>query len=86
MTRRVDEKKFTEAAALVDRRIEAASDFTARARWAQTRQGIARARLVQAAKDAWEEQRWSDARQAFEEILASDAPPLMKLQARRRGR
>ncbi len=80
----VKDKKYTEAIAVADQQVAGTADPMARRHWSEVRQNIAGMQRFDAVRAAWEARKWTEARALLNEILESDAPAMLKLQARTR--
>lgn len=77
------EKKFTEALALVDAWLARGATMAARAELTTIRGQLRGWILYSTIQQALDEKRWPDARRLLDEMAASDAPALVKLQTQR---
>lgn len=79
----MQERKFAEAAAVVDARLEAGVDLATRQRLHALRGHIRTSGAMEEIRVAMEERRWADARTKAQALIESDASPLAKNAARR---
>ena len=83
LTKLSEEKKYTEAVALIDERIAGGVPGAMRPQLTMMRRQLQNAALSQSIQQSLQEKRWTDARRFLAEMLASDAPASLKTQARR---
>ncbi|ACB76143.1 DUF1570 domain-containing protein [Opitutus terrae] len=80
----VKEKKFAEALALLDQRAAENNTLRFLRRVRVTRQNIQNTQRLEVVREAWEGRQWTEVRRLINEILESDASPVLKAQMRRR--